>query len=139
MDSRAYLNRMLGIEPEEASLETRSPWDPTLHMRHVRVCDTFLKVAEGTYIDLLPRVREDLARAMSFWLTEEGYRADIEWSYDDACFVGRIRHIVEVVEFTGATPSELQQAFKNAVKSYIRRAVLLLPTPNGVPRLEHVI
>ena len=80
MDSRAYLNRMLGIEPEEASLETRSPWDQTLHMRHVRVCDTFLKVAEGTYIDLLPRVREDLARAMSFWLTEEGYRADIEWS-----------------------------------------------------------
>ena len=139
MDSRAYLNRMLGIEPEEASLETRSPWDPTLHMRHVRVCDTFLKVAEGTYIDLLPRVREDLARAMSFWLTEEGYRADIEWSYDDACFVGRIRHIVEVVEFTGATPSELQLAFKTAVKSYIRRAVLLLPTPNSVPRLEHVI
>lgn len=137
MDSKSYLNRMLGIGPETAPVKASAPWDTTVHMRHVRVCDAFLKVAEGTYIDLLPRVREDLARAMSFWMTQDGYRADVEWSFLDGCFVGRIRHLLDDVEFRGATPSDVQEAFKAAVKAYLRSAVFLLPAPSSVPQLEH--
>ena len=138
MNSQSYLNLMLGPGPEAPPPIAPAPWDMTAYMRHVRVCDTFLKVAEETYSDLLPRVRDDLARAMSFWLMQDGYRADIEWRHDAACFVGRIKLIAEHVVFSGATPSDLQQAFKNAVKTYTARAVLSLPAPSSVSYLDQV-
>ena len=122
---------------QEASLPV-SPavWDMSVHMRHARVCDTFLKVAEETYTDFLPRIREDLARAMSTWLMKDGYRAEVEWSDVDACFVGQIRHIPDGGEFRGATPSELKQAFEDAVAVYRAAEVFLLPAPSNVLRLE---
>ena len=113
-----------------------APWDMTALMRHTRVCDTLLKVAEENYVDLLPRVREDLARAMSVWFIQDGYRAEIEWSDIELCFVGRIRLLVKDIEFKGVTPSELQRSFKDAVHRHVGKQVILLPAPSSASQLE---
>ena len=46
-----------------------------MHMRNAAMCESFLRVAATQYADLLPRVREDVAKAMSVWLGNSGYSA----------------------------------------------------------------
>lgn len=138
MTSGTNILRHLTADPSESgSRRAAAPWDMTVHMRHARVCDTFLTVAEESYADLLPRVREDLARAMSLWFLQDGYRAEIAWSDIDACFVGRIKNLSKDVEFSAATPSELHLAFKDAVKAYIGTAPFLLPPPRSASCVDH--
>jgi len=122
--------------PETSSLKasapiTRAPWDLTVYMRHARICDTFLQVAEDTYRDFLPRVREDLAGAMSIWLRHDRYGADVQWSDAEGCFIGHIRDAEDDIQFRGLTPSELHQAFKDAVEAYKETSVYFLPAPDS--------
>lgn len=50
----------------------------------------------------------------------KGYLAHIEYSHEDACFIGRIAGINDVVGFHGDSVSELQAAFKEAVDDYLK-------------------
>ena len=52
-------------------------------------------------------------------MKHKGYSARIEYSDEDACFVGHIAGINDVVGFHGETVSELRAAFKEAVDDYL--------------------
>jgi predicted HicB family RNase H-like nuclease len=49
----------------------------------------------------------------------KGYAARIEYSDDDACFVGHLAGIRDIVGFHGESVSELKAAFEEAVDDYL--------------------
>jgi hypothetical protein len=94
------------------------PWDMTSHLMSHGMCEVFLEVARDRYPDLLLKVRENIARAMSGWLIEEGMRAEVRWSDPDNRFVGRLKGFGDDICFHGETPTEVQQAFAEAVRNH---------------------
>ena len=52
-------------------------------------------------------------------MTYKGYAARIEYSDDDACFIGHIAGIVDVVGFHANNVPELRAAFEEAVEDYL--------------------
>jgi len=52
-------------------------------------------------------------------MSYKGYPARIEYSDEDACFVGHIAGIRDVVGFHGSSVRELRVAFKEAVDDYL--------------------
>jgi len=94
------------------------PWDMTSHLTNRGMCEAFLQVARERYPDMLLKVRENIARAMSGWLIEEGIRAEVRWSAEDNCFSGRLRGFGDEVCFSGETPAEVQRAFAEAVRNH---------------------
>lgn len=49
----------------------------------------------------------------------KGYAARIEYSDEDACFVGHLVGIQDVIGFHGETVKELRAAFEEAVDDYL--------------------
>ncbi|MFZ3191952.1 MAG: type II toxin-antitoxin system HicB family antitoxin [Moraxellaceae bacterium] len=52
-------------------------------------------------------------------MSYQNYAAKIEYSDEDACFVGHIAGIRDVVGFHGESVTELRQAFEDAVDDYV--------------------
>ena len=52
-------------------------------------------------------------------MTHQGYAARIEYSDEDACFVGHIAGIRDIVGFHGESVAELRAAFEEAVEDYL--------------------
>ncbi|MHB8762973.1 MAG: type II toxin-antitoxin system HicB family antitoxin [Deferrisomatales bacterium] len=52
-------------------------------------------------------------------MTYRGYAARIEYSDEDACLVGRVAGIEDVVGFHAESVSELRTAFEEAVDDYL--------------------
>jgi predicted HicB family RNase H-like nuclease len=52
-------------------------------------------------------------------MSYKGYKARIEYSDEDDCFVGHIAEINDVVGFHGDSVSELHSAFEEAVDDYL--------------------
>lgn len=52
-------------------------------------------------------------------MTFKGYAAKIEYSDDDACFIGHIAGIKDVIGFHAETVKELRAAFEEAVDDYL--------------------
>ena len=52
-------------------------------------------------------------------MTYQGYAAHIEYSDEDACFVGHIAGIRDIVGFHGESVAELRAAFEEAVEDYL--------------------
>jgi hypothetical protein len=97
-----------------------APWELAEHLKNHAMCDAFLTVAECRYPDMLERVRENVSRAMSSWMSQDGYRTDVSWSGQDECFVGRLRNLGDgSVSFRGKTPAEVQDAFRKVVQERI--------------------
>lgn len=94
--------------------------DFSVFMRDARVCDETLKVAETQYLDLLPKVRSDVARVMSTQLVHYGYRSIVCWSEEDGCFIGCLINVGrDFVSFHGKTAVELQESFRKATYEYV--------------------
>ena len=53
-------------------------------------------------------------------MSYKGYAARIEFSADDACFVGHIAGIQDVVGFHGDSVDKLKAAFTDAVEDYLK-------------------
>ena len=53
-------------------------------------------------------------------MTYMGYAARIEYSSSDACFMGHISGINDVVAFNGHSAAELRSAFEESVDDYIK-------------------
>jgi hypothetical protein len=96
----------------------RLPWNMAIHFKDHGMCEAFLQVAQDQYPDLLLKVRESIALAMSGWLVEDGVGADVRWSGPDKCFAGRLKGVDEDINFHGETPAEVQKAFTEAVRTY---------------------
>lgn len=62
-------------------------------------------------------------------MTYKGYAARIEYSDDDACFVGHIAGIRDVIGFHGESVAELRNAFIEAVDDYLTTCAKLGRTP----------
>ncbi len=62
-------------------------------------------------------------------MTYKGYAARIEYSEDDACFVGHITGIRDVIGFHGESVTELRTAFTEAVDDYLATCEKLGRTP----------
>lgn len=52
-------------------------------------------------------------------MTHKGYAARVEYSEEDACFVGHIAGIRDVIGFHGESVAELRAAFAEAVDDYL--------------------
>ena len=52
-------------------------------------------------------------------MTYKGYAARIEYSDDDACFIGHIAGIQDVIGFHAEAVKELRMAFEEAVDDYL--------------------
>jgi len=52
-------------------------------------------------------------------MTFKGYAAKIEYSDEDACFIGHITGIKDVIGFHAETVKELRTAFEEAVDDYL--------------------
>jgi predicted HicB family RNase H-like nuclease len=52
-------------------------------------------------------------------MTYKGYAARIEYSDEDACFVGHVAGIRDVIGFHGESVDELRAAFGEAVDDYL--------------------
>lgn len=52
-------------------------------------------------------------------MTFKGYAAKIEYSDEDACFIGHIAGIRDVIGFHAETVKELRTAFEEAVDDYL--------------------
>jgi hypothetical protein len=109
-------------------------------LRDAGLCDAFLETAEAAYPDMLPTVRAEIAKAMGDFLVLHGYRGSVLWSDEDARFNGRVigMPLGLVVEFSSHRPSEVQQAFVKAIRSYMlqgaaRRKAKLLLLDQGPP------
>jgi predicted HicB family RNase H-like nuclease len=59
----------------------------------------------------------------------KGYKAHIEYSEEDGCFVGHIAGIRDVVGFHGESVTELRQAFEEAVDDYLETCAKLGKNP----------
>jgi hypothetical protein len=93
------------------------PWDMTRHLVNQGICEAFFEVAGDHYPDLLLKVRENIARAVSRWLMEEGVRAEVRWSDADNRFAGRLKGFGDDICFHGETPAEVLQAFVESVRN----------------------
>jgi len=90
------------------------------NMTNAAMCDTFLRVAQEQYTDMLPRVRIDAARAMTGWMVLFGYRALVQWSDVDDCFIGCVQNAgSDFVSFHGKTAAGVKEAFEKAVRDYM--------------------
>ena len=63
-------------------------------------------------------------------MTYKGYAARVEYSEADACFIGRIAGIRDVVGFHGESVAELRAAFEEAVEDYLDTCKKLGQAPN---------
>jgi predicted HicB family RNase H-like nuclease len=52
-------------------------------------------------------------------MTYKGYAAHIEYSDEDACFVGRIAAITDVIGFHADNVQDMRDAFDAAVDDYL--------------------
>ncbi|MDD5487314.1 MAG: type II toxin-antitoxin system HicB family antitoxin [Dehalococcoidales bacterium] len=52
-------------------------------------------------------------------MTFKGYAARIEYSDEDACFIGHIAGIKDVIGFHAETVKELRSAFEEAIDDYL--------------------
>jgi predicted HicB family RNase H-like nuclease len=59
----------------------------------------------------------------------KGYAARIEYSDEDACFIGHIASINDVVGFHGESVAELRAAFEEAVDDYLETCEKLKRSP----------
>ena len=50
----------------------------------------------------------------------KGYKAEISYSDEDACFVGHVVNIDSMVSFHGNTDAELRKAFQEMIDFYIQ-------------------
>jgi predicted HicB family RNase H-like nuclease len=62
-------------------------------------------------------------------MTYRGYAARIEYSDEDACFIGHIAGINDVVGFHGESVAELRAAFAEAVDDYLETCAKLNRAP----------
>ncbi len=53
-------------------------------------------------------------------MTYKGYAARIEYSDEDACFIGHVAGINDVVGFHAESVKELRAAFEEAVDDYLK-------------------
>ncbi|MBL8473088.1 MAG: type II toxin-antitoxin system HicB family antitoxin [Rhodocyclaceae bacterium] len=60
----------------------------------------------------------------------KGYAARVEYSEEDACFVGHIAGIRDIVGFHGESVAELRAAFEEAVDHYLETCESLNREPN---------
>lgn len=63
-------------------------------------------------------------------MTYQGYSARIEYSDEDACFVGRIAGIHDIISFHGESVDEIRQAFQEAIDFYLETCKERGDTPN---------
>ena len=63
-------------------------------------------------------------------MTYKDFAARVEYSDEDACFVGHIAGIRDVVGFHGESVSELRAAFEEAVDDYLETCKRLGTEPN---------
>ncbi|MDR0781962.1 MAG: type II toxin-antitoxin system HicB family antitoxin [Pseudomonadales bacterium] len=63
------------------------------------------------------------------FMTYKDYSARIEYNDDDACFVGHIAGIRDVVGFHGESVAELKAAFEEAVDDYLATCKKLKRSP----------
>lgn len=63
-------------------------------------------------------------------MTYKGFSARIEYSDEDACFIGRVAGIQDVVGFHGQSVAKLKAAFKEAVDDYLETCARLGKEPN---------
>jgi predicted HicB family RNase H-like nuclease len=65
-------------------------------------------------------------------MTYKGYAARIEYSDEDACFVGHIAGIKDVIGFHAETVKNLRMAFEEALDDYLAACekVVRLPGEN---------
>ncbi len=59
----------------------------------------------------------------------KNYQAHIEYSEEDACLVGHIAGITDIVGFHGNTIPEIQEAFEEAVDDYLETCQRLNKQP----------
>jgi predicted HicB family RNase H-like nuclease len=62
-------------------------------------------------------------------MSYKGYSARIEYSDDDACFIGHLAGIRDVVGFHGESVAELRSAFEDAVNDYLATCEKLKRSP----------
>ncbi len=62
-------------------------------------------------------------------MTYKDYSARIEYSDEDACFIGHIAGIRDVVGFHGESVTELRAAFEEAVDDYLATCEKLKRSP----------
>jgi predicted HicB family RNase H-like nuclease len=62
--------------------------------------------------------------------THKGYAARVEYSEEDACFVGHIAGIRDVIGFHGDSVAVLRAAFEEAVDDYLDSCKKLGREPN---------
>ena len=53
-------------------------------------------------------------------MTYRGYTAEIVYSEEDACFVGDVVNIEDIICFHGNTDEDLREAFENVVDLHIK-------------------
>lgn len=63
-------------------------------------------------------------------MTHKGYAARVEYSEDDACFIGHIAGIRDSVGFHGDSVAELRASFEEAVDDYLATCAKLGREPN---------
>ena len=63
-------------------------------------------------------------------MNHRGFAARVEYSEDDACFVGHIAGIRDVIGFHGESVAELRAAFEEAVDDYLETCKKLGQEPN---------
>ena len=63
-------------------------------------------------------------------MTYKGYAARIEYSDEDACLVGHIAGIKDIVGFHGDSVSEMRDAFKEAADDYLETCEYLNRQPS---------
>ena len=67
-------------------------------------------------------------------MTYKGYTAEIIYSNEDRCFIGRIVNIDAIAAFHGDTDDELHEAFENMVDFYIE----LIQDTDNIPQSKSV-
>ncbi len=63
-------------------------------------------------------------------MSHKGFAARVEYSEEDACFVGHIAGIRDVIGFHGESVTELRAAFEEAVDDYLATCKKLKQEPN---------
>lgn len=63
-------------------------------------------------------------------MVHKGFAARVEYSEEDACFVGHVAGIRDVIGFHGDSVAKLRQAFKEAVDDYLAICAKLGQQPN---------
>lgn len=69
---------------------------------------------------------------MKNYLEYNGYIGTLEFSADDKIFFGKIQGITDLVTFEGASVTELEGAFKEAVEDYLETCKLLNKVPEKI-------